>query len=89
MLRTQGKLKTAQSTVAITISEGRKRQVKRMFAQIGHPVLRLHREAFGPLQLGKLLLGSCRELTDEEVAALRAVAYESSDATTICQLNDE
>ena len=73
ILRVQGQLPIVQSTVAITISEGRKRQVKRMFAHVGHPVLKLRREAFGPLQLGDLPLGEYRELTDAEVEALRSV----------------
>jgi 23S rRNA pseudouridine2605 synthase len=72
VLHAQGQLPTVQSKVAITISEGRKRQVKRMFAHVGRPVLRLHREAFGPLQLGNLPLGECRDLTSAEVTAIRA-----------------
>jgi 23S rRNA pseudouridine2605 synthase len=51
----------------ITIHEGRKRQVKRMCAVVGHPVRRLERVAFGPLKLGELEPGSYRRLTDEEV----------------------
>src|ERR687885_267415 len=38
----------------ITIHEGRKRQVRRMCAAVGHPVLALRRVAFGPLRLGRL-----------------------------------
>jgi 23S rRNA pseudouridine2605 synthase len=64
--------------VAITISEGRKRQVKRMFAHVGHPVLSLHREAFGPLELGSLCAGSCRELTEKETAALKAASQKEA-----------
>jgi 23S rRNA pseudouridine2605 synthase len=60
------------SLVTCTISEGRKRQVKRMFSAIGHPVLRLHRASFGPLTLGDLELGIWRELTDNEVLVLKA-----------------
>jgi len=62
--------------VACTISEGRKRQVKRMFKAIGHPVLELHRASFGPLQLGELPLGKWRSLTDNEVKALRLAVKE-------------
>lgn len=57
--------------VICTISEGRQRQVRYMFEEIGHPVLELCRIAFGPLELGNLALGSWRNLTDNEVAALR------------------
>jgi 23S rRNA pseudouridine2605 synthase len=68
--KVHGELPTVQTTVEITITEGRKRQIKRMLSHIGRPVLKLHREAFGPLELGRLHLGECRELTDAEVAAL-------------------
>lgn len=56
--------------VELAIHEGRKRQVKRMCAAVGHPVIRLHRSAFGPLTLGNLPCGSYRALSDEEVSAL-------------------
>lgn len=56
----------------IAIREGRKRQVRRMFSAIGHPVLELHRVSFGPVALGDLSRGAWRLLTDEEIAALRA-----------------
>ncbi|MGI6032626.1 MAG: pseudouridine synthase [Coriobacteriales bacterium] len=59
------------SRVSITIREGRKRQVKRMFLAIHHEVLHLHRDKFGPLKLGKLQEGNWRLLSDEEVAALK------------------
>jgi len=58
----------------LTIHEGRKRQVKRMCQAVGHPVVRLHRERFGPLTLRNLPVGAWRYLTAEEVANLcRAV----------------
>lgn len=57
--------------VSITIAEGRKRQVKRMFSAIGHKVLKLHRDVFGPLSLGDLAQGTWRLLSDAEVAALK------------------
>ncbi len=56
--------------VRITIREGRKRQVRRMFKHIGHPVIELHRERIGPLELGDLAPGAVRPLAAEEVAAL-------------------
>lgn len=58
------------SIVALTIHEGRKRQVKRMLAAVGHPVTKLHRESFGNLSLGGLALGQWRELTPEELSGL-------------------
>lgn len=65
-----GKLQ-ANSWIEITIHEGRKHQVKRMFEHIGHPVIRLKRIQFGPLNLGKLLPGKTRYLTDDEANDLR------------------
>jgi len=61
----------ANSWVEITIHEGRKHQVKRMFEQIGHPVIRLKRVQFGPLNLGTLPPGQTRYLTDKEANDLR------------------
>lgn len=58
--------------VRICIREGRKRQVKRMLAAVGHPVIALHRDSFGPLDLGDLPRGAWRELSGEEVAALHS-----------------
>jgi 23S rRNA pseudouridine2605 synthase len=58
-------------TLEITIREGRKRQVRRMCEAVGHPVRRLERVRFGPLTLGSLRPGTYRELTAEEVSALR------------------
>lgn len=65
-------LNTARQTsmVDITIREGRKRQVRRMFETVGHPVVRLTRTRIGNLTLGKLKPGEWRFLTPEEVAAL-------------------
>ncbi len=62
-------LKTlAQSTVIqIVIHEGRKRQVRKMFEAIGHPVLALKRTAYGQLQLGGLGPGKYRFLTPRDI----------------------
>lgn len=57
-------------TVRITIHEGRYHQVKRMFEAIGYPVVKLHRERFGALELGELKPGEWRELTADEVSSL-------------------
>lgn len=75
-----GKLQ-ANSWIEITIHEGRKHQVKRMFEYIGHPVIRLKRIQFGPLNLGKLLPGKTRSLTNDEANDLRHLV-EISDSPT-------
>lgn len=64
------------SVVGIRIREGRKHQVKRMLGAIGHKVLRLHRDAFGPLTLRDVAPGAWRLLTGDEVAALERVVAE-------------
>lgn len=68
------KASRADSTVRITIHEGRKRQVRRMCGFIGHPVIDLHRRSFGPLDLGDLPEGAWRMLDREEECALRTAA---------------
>ena len=60
--------------VEIAIREGRKRQVRRMFDAVGHPVIALHRSSFGPLLLGDLGPGQYRPLSLEEVSALKRIS---------------
>jgi 23S rRNA pseudouridine2605 synthase len=60
--------------IELTIHEGRNRQVKRMFAAVGHPVRALERTRFGPLRLGSLEPGEHRRLTAAEVERLRQAA---------------
>ena len=58
----------------LVLHEGRKRQVRRMCAAVGHPVVELSRVGFGPLVLGSLAVGAARRLTAPEVEALRTAA---------------
>jgi 23S rRNA pseudouridine2605 synthase len=60
-----------QGRIELVLHEGRKHQVKRMLAAVGHPVRRLHRSGYGPLTLKGLEPGEWRELTRDEVDALR------------------
>jgi pseudouridine synthase len=60
------------SRLKLTLHEGRKHQVKRMCAAVGHPVRRLHRSGYAGLTLEGVPRGGWRELTAGEVAALRA-----------------
>lgn len=55
------------SKLHITIHEGRKRQVRKMFQAVGHPVTGLKRIAYGKLRLGSLKSGSYRFLTQNEL----------------------
>jgi 23S rRNA pseudouridine2605 synthase len=61
----------ARGRVELVLHEGRKHQVKRMLAAVGHPVARLHRSAYAGLTLEGLEPGAWRELTDREVEQLR------------------
>jgi len=54
----------------LVLIEGRKRQIRRACAALGHPVVRLLRVRIGPLRLGRLAPGAHRELTAAERRAL-------------------
>lgn len=64
------RLDIENTTVVLSISEGRNRQVRRMFEAVGHKVLRLRRVAIGSLRLNNLRAGEWRFLTEEEINAL-------------------
>ena len=63
-----------RGAVRLVLTEGRKREVRRMLAAIGFPVRRLVRLRFGPLRLGDLAPGERRPLEAEEVSALYRTA---------------
>jgi 23S rRNA pseudouridine2605 synthase len=62
------------SLVELTLHSGRNRIVRRMMAEVGHPVVELVRRQFGPLHLGTLPVGRARELTKIERGALLTLA---------------
>ncbi|MCX5781032.1 MAG: pseudouridine synthase [Firmicutes bacterium] len=62
------------SVIRITIHEGRNRQIKRMCAAIGHPLLRLSRIGLGFLSLEELGSGQYRNLHLDEVERLKGLA---------------
>ncbi len=59
--------------VRIVVTEGRNHLVKRMFLSIGHPVLKLKRIEYGPIQLGNLPFGHFRYLKREETEKLKQI----------------
>jgi 23S rRNA pseudouridine2605 synthase len=59
------------AVINITISEGRNRQVRKMCEAIGHPVVELTRLAIGSIRDPKLKPGRWRNLTEQELRALR------------------
>ncbi|AGC90566.1 pseudouridine synthase [Staphylococcus warneri] len=65
--------------VEITISEGRNRQVRRMFEHFGHQVSKLTRIQFGPLDIKGLNAGEGRVLTPHEVKTIRHLAENGND----------
>lgn len=77
--RTEG-----NTTLRITLHEGRKRQVRLMCAAVGHPVIELTRVRFGPIELGDLQPGKWRNLAVHEAHALRkAVKLKPAPATQL------
>jgi 23S rRNA pseudouridine2605 synthase len=56
--------------IEVVIHEGRNRIVRRLLAEIGHPVQRLTRTAVGPVRIGNLKQGTLRELSLDEVGTL-------------------
>lgn len=62
------------SWLSIVLKQGRKREIRRMMAALGHQVEQLQRVRVGPQGLGNLPVGEARELSDAEVTALYRVA---------------
>ena len=67
------------SFLEMTITEGRNRQVRRMLEAVESKVLKLVRVAIGPVRIGDLPIGKWRNLTPEEVHALRGQSVVEGD----------
>jgi 23S rRNA pseudouridine2605 synthase len=67
-----------QAIVEVVLHEGRNHIVRRLLAEVGHPVLRLVRTMVGPVRLGGQKPGTLRPLTRDEVAGLHALAEAGS-----------
>ena len=59
--------------IEMVLAEGRNREIRRIFAGVGHKVQRLRRVAFGPLRLGEIPSGHFRMLNATEVSKLRKI----------------
>ena len=68
----------ARGALRLVMTEGRKREVRRVLAAVGLPVRRLVRVRVGPVRLGRLAPGKLRELSPTEVGALFAAADSGS-----------
>ena len=80
----------AEALVEVVMTEGRKREVRRMLAEIGHPVRRLVRTAIGPIRDGKLESGTWRYLDLGEVRDLYATAGATwEDAPTMASESNQ
>ncbi|MEZ5941577.1 MAG: pseudouridine synthase [Planctomycetaceae bacterium] len=76
--------------VEITMGEGQNREIRRLFARVGHKVMKLERIGFGPLRLGRLPAGQFRDITRDELAQVHSIlqrnmneppGFESDDAS--------
>jgi 23S rRNA pseudouridine2605 synthase len=61
---------SGRALVEVTLHEGRKHVVRRLLAEVGHPVRRLVRTSIGPVRLGSLKPGTARGLTTAEIGEL-------------------
>jgi 23S rRNA pseudouridine2605 synthase len=64
------------SVLRVVMTEGKKRQIRRVAAALGHPVISLTRTFIGQLGIGALRPGEWRELTPKEIMALKTPAEE-------------
>jgi 23S rRNA pseudouridine2605 synthase len=72
--------KPGSTLLEVTMGEGRKREVRRMFDAVGHRVLRLVRTAVGPVRDRSLRPGEWRSLRADEVRSLYAAAADGPEA---------
>ena len=56
--------------VRVVLREGKKREIRRMMAAVEHPVRRLTRRRFGPVELGELPSGKWRVISPTELSAI-------------------
>ncbi len=61
-----------QNLLKIKLFEGKWREVRRIFESMGYSVLKLHRESFGPVNVGRLVSGRIRQLEKNELQKLKS-----------------
>jgi len=72
-----GEYRTRATWVHLTLTEGKHREIRRMCRACGYQIVKLRREAIGPLELGDLNKRCVRALSDDEIAALDAAVLKS------------
>lgn len=65
---------TENTWLEVTVTEGKNRLIRRMFAKLGHPVSKLRRESFATISIRGMERGQVRPLTGVEVQRLREIA---------------
>jgi 23S rRNA pseudouridine2605 synthase/16S rRNA pseudouridine516 synthase len=69
--------------VEVEIHSGRNHIVRRMMAEVGHPVVELVRRQFGPLHLGTLGVGQIRDLSKVELGQLLTLSRNATEPEDI------
>ncbi len=88
----EGRIDSTARCAAVTLAEGRKHEVKRLFARCGYSVTRLLRVAVGSVELGRLAPGAIERLPQAEEARLLEDArrlLDKTDAERGCHSDDD
>ncbi len=75
--------------LSLVMTEGRKREVRRLLAAVGLPVRRLVRLRVGPIRIGRLRPGELRELTSEELLGLQRVVAKAERRARRTAVDDD
>jgi 23S rRNA pseudouridine2605 synthase len=67
--------KGESALLEVVLAEGKNREIRRIFAKLGHKVMKLRRVAIGPISVQGLKLGKSRRLHSDELRALRRSAF--------------
>lgn len=71
------KVSGKETHLVVTLTEGKNREIRRIFSSLGHEVTKLKRVGFAGLELGEMEPGEMRKLSEKEVSVLRTIASKS------------